>query len=59
MENYIEVQNNIGINCKEINCMVVHPSEMHMIYAAGALLIIKSIDSEQDRYLKGHYSVIN
>lgn len=58
MENYLEVLNNMGINCRTQNCMVIHPSEMHMIYAVGSLLVVKSVDSEQDRYLKGHAGMI-
>lgn len=38
--------------------MVIHPSEMHMIYSVGALLVVKSVDSENDKYLRGHYSNI-
>jgi hypothetical protein len=58
MDNYLEIQSNIGINCRKNNCMVIHPSEMHMIYAVGALLVVKSVESEQDKFLKGHYANI-
>ena len=58
MDQYLEVQSNIGINCRKPNCMTIHPSEMHMIYAVGCMLVVKSVDSETDRYLPGHYSII-
>jgi WD40 repeat protein len=59
MENsYLEIQSNVGINCRKSNCMVIHPSELHMIYAVGALLVVKTVDSENDQFYKGHYSLI-
>ena len=51
MNNYLEVFGNIGINCHSARCMAIHPSEMHMFYAVGSLLVVKSVDSEHDRYL--------
>jgi len=51
MQNYLEVEGNIGINCRTNNCMVIHPSELHMIYAVGSLLVVKSVESENDKYL--------
>lgn len=53
-ESYLEVESNIGINSNTKNCMVIHPSELYMIYAAGALVVIKSVDGDKDRFLKGH-----
>ena len=38
--------------------MAIHPSEMHMLYGVGSMLVIKSVDSE-DRYMSGHSSIIN
>ena len=34
--------------------MVVHPSDMHFIWAIGRTVVIKSIESDQNTYLKGH-----
>lgn len=59
MQNYLEIEGNIGINCRTSNCMVIHPSELHMIYAVGSLLVVKSVDSDHDKYLQGHSSRIN
>ena len=39
--------------------MVVHPSDLHMIWAMGRTVVIKSIDSEKNQYLKGHDGRIN
>jgi WD40 repeat protein len=39
--------------------MIIHPSELHMIYAVGSLLCVKSVDQDKDRYLYGHSSRIN
>jgi len=39
--------------------MVIHPSEMFMIYAVGSLLVVKSVDDSKDKYLKGHSGKIN
>jgi len=34
--------------------MIVHPSDMHFIWASGCLLVIKSIGQDYNTYLKGH-----
>ena len=34
--------------------MIVHPSDLHMIWAIGRTVVIKSIDQERNQYLKGH-----
>ena len=34
--------------------MVIHPSDMHFIWAVGRTIVIKSIEREQNTYLKGH-----
>jgi len=33
---------------------VIHPSDMHFIWAVGRTIVIKSIEREQNTYLKGH-----
>ncbi len=38
--------------------MLVHPSDMHFIWAQGNVLVVKSIGKEHNTYLKGHESRI-
>lgn len=59
MNNYLQLETNIGLNTKTYSCMAIHPSEMHMFYAVGSLLVVKSVDYETDRYLPGHQTIIN
>ena len=35
---------NIGFNIQTASCMIVHPSDLHFIWATGPLIVIKSID---------------
>jgi hypothetical protein len=58
-ESYLEVEANIGINCSSKKCMEIHPSELYMIYASGSLVVIKSVDGEKDKFLKGHGARVN
>jgi len=53
-KNYIEIETNIGVNCHSKNCLVIHPSEMYMIYAVGSMIVVKSVDGQPDRYRRGH-----
>lgn len=39
--------------------MVIHPSELFMIYSVGSLLVVKSVDGSKDKYLRGHNCRIN
>jgi WD40 repeat protein len=59
MSNYLEIEGNIGINCRSSNCMVIHPSELHMVFAVGSLIVVKSVEHERDRYLYGHTARVN
>lgn len=34
--------------------MVVHPSDMHFLWATGPVLVMKSISKADNTYLKGH-----
>ena len=34
--------------------MVVHPTNMHLIWASGSLIVIKSANQAQNTYLTGH-----
>ena len=54
----MQLEGNIGINCTHKNCLVIHPSEMYMLYAVGSMLVIKSVDGSKDKFLKGHSSRI-
>lgn len=58
-ESYLELEANIGINCSTKNCLEIHPSELYMIYAVGSLVVIKSVDGEKDKFLKGHAAKVN
>ena len=49
----------IGFNCHAKNLLVIHPSELYMIYSTGSLVIIKSVDGSKDKVLKGHASRVN
>lgn len=46
----LQVTGSIGFN----NCIVVHPSNMFMIWAIGNLIVIRSSTSTQNEFLKGH-----
>lgn len=54
----LSVAANIGFNSYSGNCMVVHPSDMHFIWATGPIIVIKSINKPQNTYLKGHQATI-
>ena len=49
----------IGFNCHAKNLLVIHPSELYMIYSTGSLVVIKSVDGNKDKILKGHSSRVN
>ena len=51
---HLGISASIGFNFTYKDCMVVHPSDLHMIWATGRTVFIKSIDSERNQYLKGH-----
>ena len=53
------MESNIGINCTSKNCLLIHPSELFMIYSVGSLIVIKSIDGSKDQYLSGHQAMIH
>ena len=50
----LSVLGSIGFNFIYKDCMVIHPSDLHFIWAEGRLLVIKSIGKEKNTYLKGH-----
>jgi WD40 repeat protein len=54
----LNITASIGFNRSRKDCMIVHPSDMHFIWASGKLLVIKSIGKEQNTYLKGHEGYI-
>lgn len=49
----------IGFNCHAKNLLIIHPSELFMIYSTGSLVIIKAVDGSKDKVLKGHASRVN
>ena len=40
----MRVEGNIGLNSISKNLIAIHPSELHMIYAIGSQIVIKSVD---------------
>lgn len=50
----LNITASIGFNRSKKDCMMIHPSDMHFIWAQGCLLVIKSIGCDQNTYLKGH-----
>jgi hypothetical protein len=53
-ESLLNITASIGFNQSRQNCIIVHPSDMHFLWAQGCLLVIKSIGVEENGYLKGH-----
>lgn len=58
-ESLLDITASIGFNYSRQNCICVHPSDMHFLWAQGCLLIIKSIGVEDNAYLKGHTGKIS
>ena len=58
-EEYLDIEANIGLNCRTKKCICIHPSELYMIYAVGALVVVKSVDDQKDKFLKGHTSSVS
>jgi hypothetical protein len=55
----LRVEGNIGLNSNSKNCLAIHPSELYMIYSIGSLIVVKSVDDQKDKYLKGHNARVN
>lgn len=55
----LNITASIGFNFSRQNCMVVHPTDMHFIWAQGTILVIKSIGKDENTYLKGHVGRIS
>ena len=53
-QNTLNITASIGFNFIQKDCMVIHPSDLHFIWAQGRLIVIKSIGKERNTYLKGH-----
>ena len=51
---HLGISASIGFNSTYKDCMVIHPSDMHFIWAQGRTVVIKSINNDQNTYLKGH-----
>lgn len=56
---YMQLESNIGLNCISKNCLLIHPSETFMIFALGSMVVIKSVNDEKDKYLRGHSAIVN
>ena len=50
----LSIDASIGFNKLGTQCLTVHPSDMHILWATGSTIVIKSIDRPTNRYLKGH-----
>jgi hypothetical protein len=53
-EAVLNITASIGFNYSRQPCFCVHPTDMHMVWATGNLIVVKSIGQEFNRYLKGH-----
>ena len=51
---HLGINASIGFNFSYKDCMVIHPSDMHFIWAIGRTVVIKSIETDSNTYLKGH-----
>ena len=38
--------------------MVVHPSDLHFLWAQGRNIVVKSVESNENTYLKGHEGLV-
>ena len=56
---YLQIDACIGLNCITKNCLLIHPSETYMIFAVGSLVVVRSVNQEKDRFLRGHTAVVN
>jgi WD40 repeat protein len=54
MESQLHVVASIGFNSSRQNCMTIHHTDLHFLWAVGCLLVVKSIGEDQNTYLKGH-----
>jgi len=50
----LKITSSIGFNRSSNYSLVIHPSDMHVLWAQGRLLVIKSIGKTQNKYLQGH-----
>lgn len=53
-ETSLRISASIGFNRASNYSIVIHPSDMHFMWAQGRLLVIKSIGLSQNTYLQGH-----
>lgn len=52
--NVLRVTGSLGFNSKGTSSVVVHPSDLHLLWAQGSLLVVKSIGNELNSYMSGH-----
>ena len=50
----LNITASIGFNNSKQPCFCIHPSDMHIVWAQGTVIVIKSIGEDNNRYLKGH-----
>jgi WD40 repeat protein len=50
----LDIAASIGFNFSRQPCFCIHPSDMHIVWAQGSVIVVKSIGEENNRYLKGH-----
>jgi len=39
----LNITASLGFNFSRQNCMIIHPSDMHFLWAQGCVVVIKSI----------------
>ena len=53
-EAVLNITASIGFNFSRQSCFCIHPTDMHIVWASGNVVVVKSIGKEQNSYLKGH-----
>ena len=56
---HMSLEANIGINCISKNCLLIHPSETYMIFAVGSMVVVRSVNDDKDRFLRGHTALVH
>jgi WD40 repeat protein len=50
----LNIAASIGFNNYQKDSLCIHPSDLHLIWAQGSVLVVKSIGQDNNSYLKGH-----
>ena len=56
---YVQLESSIGLNCVSKNCLLIHPSETYMIFAVGSMVVVRSVNDDRDRFLRGHTALVH